>query len=789
MEFKNLNIAKILLVSFISVLLSSACRNIAYANDLNTASLHFTVKNTEQEAVPGAVVKIFTLPDSLFIAGSLSNDTGKGEIQIDETVKNSSMYATCSALSYKDTIIRVLDSNLQFTLTPINQELEEVVVMANKPVITQKMGKFIFYPNDLAKQANSSLQLLSFIPLIDVKDKEISIFNKGVAKIYINGKDTHQSYEMIMQWLRTIPPSRIKNVEIISTPGVSQSSFDDSGIVNINVSDENAGFYGSVNVGGMYFLEKFSPRTILYANYAVQKFRISANFQYENSNSLSRTYNIYDFKNINKKIESEKKYKYKSNSLTGSLTFNYNINSHNLLGLSARILGDEYNTSSTHKRYATIENGETQFSKSSSVSHKPFDKPVGDATLFYNYKNSAGTTVDAEVAFRYNPSLITIERYGFIDAPSYDTHRHTNKNLGVKVKATQSIKTNNTLSGGYEFSLGNLLDSSNTSTENYDFRYVERIHSGWLQYERTWSSIFSSRIGLRYENFQHSGRLVGEGKKDSKNEHFLIPDVGLYFNFPKGNQSLSLSYNRLLLAPSYNALNPYVNWINDDHIRKGNPNLDVSLLDKITISYGFLNKFVISAEYTSFSKMYTNGTVYENNIIVDTYLNGGKEKSFQPTVTYYDTFFNIWNLSATLQATYTDFKFAANNIDYKYKDWHGMFIYSNNILLSGKHKWNLTVDYALFAPSKSLGLNQSQWRNMLNINMSKAFDFGLNINISYNTYLGLKKTEWYNTSDYYLRTRNNYSNDMLNITLNYVFGNRKANRATSRQSSLINREK
>lgn len=133
-----------------------------------------------------------------------------------------------------------------------SNNLKEVVVMADKPIIKQEVDKISYdLQADPESKTNNVLEMMRKVPLISV-DGDDNILLKGDAnyKILINGKPSSMMERSAKDILKSMPASSIQNIEVITNPPAKYDAEGVAGIINIVTNKKvDNGYNGSVNAG------------------------------------------------------------------------------------------------------------------------------------------------------------------------------------------------------------------------------------------------------------------------------------------------------------------------------------------------------------------------------------------------------------------------------------------------------------------------------------------------------------------------------------------------------------
>ena len=187
--------------------------------------------------------------DSTFVAGSTTNDRGAMRF---EAVAAGEYLLRISAVGYDtywqrlnvppDTALGVIDI-FQSTTT-----LQAVSVTAQRPLYSAD-GEKVFYhiEDDPSVQTGTMADALQNAPGVEV-DPEGNITLRGSSDvtIWLNDKPSNLSGEALKQYIKTMPASSVKRVEVLSNPSARYGST--GAIINI-ITDQRVQLNSLLSVG------------------------------------------------------------------------------------------------------------------------------------------------------------------------------------------------------------------------------------------------------------------------------------------------------------------------------------------------------------------------------------------------------------------------------------------------------------------------------------------------------------------------------------------------------------
>ena len=140
-----------------------------------------------------------------------------------------------------------------------NSQLDEAVVVAQKPLVKVEMDKLTYdTESDPDSKTETALEMLRKVPMVTVDgDDQIQLKGSTNFKVYVNGKPSTMITRNPSEVLKSMPAANIKNIEIITDPGARYDAEGIGGIINITMAKSGDDGYtatitASVNTMGGY---------------------------------------------------------------------------------------------------------------------------------------------------------------------------------------------------------------------------------------------------------------------------------------------------------------------------------------------------------------------------------------------------------------------------------------------------------------------------------------------------------------------------------------------------------
>jgi len=514
------------------------------------------------------------------------------------------------------------------SILPIEQTMEELEIDAQRPLITIRHGVMIV---DVAQSpilsSGNALETLSKLPNVSFDQASNSFsFRGGYMKVKIDGRDLYMSENELAEYLKSIPASDIKSVEIDANPSAKHDASGGShAIVDIKTKkttrqghslsawtyqrqatyySQNSGIRGQYNTKKSRFLLSYVNNydfNIEQADIEIQFSSINTN-QYtrpkvKGNTNLVRALYEYDFEKSYLVINSSAHYYGEAIRQPGDLKF-YDKTTNNL--------------TSTLLSQQNSDNNVRSFDLGAKyeINNENSKVTIKSDYFFYNIRrNSILHTTEIPAINIYNDlqNNSPYEAGLSVSQIDYEVFLDSVSKLETGAKAIYQRYTSK--NDFYQ------IDNLNTSVFDTDksgaYKSQDLVTALFTQYSRQINK-FGLVGGLRGEYNPLKGT-------DLKNNYVLKSDKFEVFPFvntsyvPNGNHVFNLSYNRRISRTNFKDLMPFVYYINQNSSIEGNPNLKSSFSHNIQFQYVLKGKYSFTSSYTINQK-----GIYQIPILNDT---------------------------------------------------------------------------------------------------------------------------------------------------------------------------
>lgn len=546
----------------------------------------------QQQPVSFANIVLLSLPDSAFVAGTISDE--QGIFTIDQTAENNLLKVSC--LGYVPVTKVCTQSPVTIVMHEDVNLLGEVVVKGHRP--TYKLtseGLQTHVQGTVLSKMGTADDVLKHIPGLQKKNNAYEVFGKGTPIIYINGRLLRDLSE-----LDQLKSEDIKNVELITSPGVRYDA-SVKAVVKITTKPINGEGFGFDVRSGYNQWEYAGFVEQLNWNYRRNNLDIFGTVYYTKSEGYDESWFTQDVQVDT--LWHQNNYQFaKTNQqrFTNIVGVNYSFDENNSIGAKYTLKANP------DGRYHTL------FTTDMLADGKPYDQLRTDinATAYYNpshlvniyYKGKIGKTeidFNADYLFDKNrdKTLQDEKSSNKDDRMVTSTNKLRNELFAAKLVLNHPLFGGNIMAGA-EYSHTERQDDY-INPEGYVPTSLSKLKeqhiSPFLEYNRN-TPIGQLSVGTRYEwvNFDY----YEDGKHiDGQSRNFgnFFPSVSLASEI--GKVQLQLSYTAKTRRPSYQQLSNNVTYANRFTLQSGNPLLKHEVIHNVSLM-GAWQFMQFSVDYT-----------------------------------------------------------------------------------------------------------------------------------------------------------------------------------------------
>ncbi|MEP0302383.1 MAG: outer membrane beta-barrel family protein, partial [Maribacter dokdonensis] len=597
------------------------------------------------------------------------------------------------------------------------EQLNEVTVTSNKPVVKREVDRIVFNVENTVISQNSSWDILRQTPGVLMMNDELKVRNQATT-VYINDRKVQLSSDEVKSLLENYQGENIKSVEVIHNPPASYDA-EGGSILNIITSKNvSIGYKGNINAGytqGVFPKYNFGTSHF----YKTKRLNVNASYNYapkkEYKNTLNNT-NFMGDSGIVSVWDTDFDQVIRSNTHSAGLVIDYDFNDKNVLSFTSNALIQPKRDADFFQE-TTIKDAsgvlDSLFTTNSFLSERK-NNISGDLTFKHQFKDQGNLTVNAHY------TNFDLDRNQDVNSDYFEPNGSLIRDFNFSTLADQQIEIitaqidYNDYLGSVFFETGiksSFIDSKskldyfleNNGTEfipnlSDDYTYDESVYAGYFSLSKDLEK-WSVKTGLRAEQTESSGVSVNVSTINDLSYFELFPSLYILHNI-NDHHSLAFDYSRKLERPSYEDLNPFRTYINERNFEEGNPNLTPSFSHNFNLNYTLNQEYYFDFYYRDNGRYISTPTFQDNDSFVlrDITQNVLESTSYGIDFTYGKSITNNWYLYSYISLFHEDETFIAlQSDDYSFKnEYDGAYIdLTNYVTLSndGSFKGELGFVY------------------------------------------------------------------------------------------------
>lgn len=541
------------------------------------------VTDEQQKPLSYANVVFLSLPDSTFIAGavsgedgsfSLSTENGKGVLKV-SCIGYTTLYKECGP-----------GKQLSLQLKADAQLLNEVVVKGDLPKTRLKNGASITnVAGSILEKAGTAENLLDRIPGVSAGGGSVSVFGRGAAEVYINGRKMRSSSE-----LDQLASDNIKSVEVINNPGARYGAAVKA-VVRITTKRAPGDGFGFNNrLMGQYQYDWLAVEQFNF-NYRQGGFDLSGMlFGNDGRDEYYKT--VQQETSLDKQWSQHSDLSYRDHSqfLQGMLSLNWQINPAHALGVKYDYIRTPKSASNVGMHTDVLLDGR-EYEKAENTNASDARQTAHSLNVYYNGQVK-GWSIDFNADGLWNESRgksLGWECTRTQDLPDDTRDITTFDKSRNSLVAAKLILSHALASGQWAMGSEYIKNSRKSLYENQegilqgeDDKVKEELWAVFGEYSHQIGQ-GSLLAGIRYEHLKSDYYSYGvRNEEQSRKYSNVFPSVS--FSYPVGQVQLQLSYAADITRPDYSLLNSAPRYVNRYTYEAGNPLLQPMLSHNLTLN-------------------------------------------------------------------------------------------------------------------------------------------------------------------------------------------------------------
>lgn len=749
-----------------------------------------TVLNTQGEKLPLVTVSI--LNDKNGLLKTLTTNE-KGGFVIEDISENL-VKLVIKDLEYvqfeKNLDLRNQNENLNIVLKKDVQDIQEVVMTKQKPLIKRKIDRLEFNVENSNIASLNAWEILKKTPGVTATNDVLAIKGSQSILVTINDKKVMLTGDELKNLLENTQGDEVKSVEVITNP---PAKYEASGSAVLNIVMKKNKIEGYRGVLSSKYVQTQYAKGVAGVSQYYKKDKLSLMGSY---NFGSGTYYREGVDYVNY-VEDQKRWistlnRKDKNASQNTLNFNVEYELDSLTNLSLNYSGN-FNPRSfgIYNVPTLIYNNQNVVESNYTTVNDHYSRSINNSLSFQAErklnKKSHLTWINYFAGNNGRKYQNVLTYLDFVNQPPKENNFFTDNRNNVQLYSTQADYQ--WKAEKWEIESGAKYSFVKTDSQ-LDFSDNE---NGVLQYRADKSNIFNYKeynfalysslsynpgkwnfkAGLRAEKTDLEG-VVSEPYEVNKNNYWkLFPTLYVQYT-TEGNHQFGLSYGKRISRPSYSWLNPAKSYYNLFSYFQGDPKLKATIIHNLNFNYTwkewnlevYYQKEISPSMEISFQDPTNNNLIYHYTNI---------EKGQAYGLSLYKSF-QIkpwWSLSLSENLEHNENYFVGvDKVLYKNKVWNWDSDVSTSFTLDKNSDWKIEVGHRYHSPSIQgtfrISSSSTAYLVMNKKFFSKKLEASLFFNDIFRTSGEKISTQYANQDNYYRDYRDTRS---FSISLKFNFGN------------------
>ena len=477
--------------------------------------------------------------------------------------------------------------------------LKEVTIIGGTPNFSTQNGqlKVGVANNAFFKSSANLLDVFKKLPGLQVnQDGTMQMASRVTPTLFVDGKPVNMNNDEILTYLGSLSPDMVESIEMINQPS-SKYDGEYQGIIDVKLKrNQSLGLRGTYN--GRLQRNNYSLLdNNLSLVYKTNRFIYDLKLGHTTGSTFYKYHALQFLANTNAMI---------TDTRTATGNQNYNI--------QAKVAYELQKGQSLEAFVRTYQIDREAISRNLLITQNAnLSNTIGLVTSNNNalpkqHNYAGGLNYDAQFK---NSELHVIASVAQVDNRQNEDIQNrnvfsnqlmnywkTNSRNNILIRTAQTDYTQNTSIGKFEFgskfaytttqnklrydTLGNDVFSMDPKRSN-EFGYEEYIGAAYFSYLGQWEK-FNYSLSLRAEHTATEANSITTGLITNRKYLKWLPSASLTYAINTSEQ-LTLSYSRRMTRPTFPMLNPFRFYYSPRHYWIGNPYLQPSTTNLLSLSY------------------------------------------------------------------------------------------------------------------------------------------------------------------------------------------------------------
>jgi len=460
--------------------------------------------------------------------------------------------------------------------------------------------------NAPAAIGKDGIELLERAPGVWIDGEKISINGKSGSKVYVNDRELRMEPEQLLTYLRSLRAEEIQKIEVVPTTGADYDADSAGGIIRITLKKRREnGVDGSVsfNTSQGTIIHRYDPSANINVHSGRADFYASAWGSFGKDRTTTDEQTLYN--TADKALNAHSEMKGRNRSFGASAGAVVEIDDKNSVGAEVEYWrnrnGEPNNTYTDFRDGGTLTHTDSHFDNLNVRNNY-------SATFNYIRKiDTLGSTLKLLLDYTRRETDAGNDNFSRITAPGSaadSTYRDNAASVYNVATATLALEKKFSprwsLKAGAKYTYNDMHNDAlyeylkgdawvRNDKQSFTINYTENIAAAYAiasaQLGR-WSLV----AGLRGEYTHTTGKDVGQ-------DYFsLFPNANVSFALSKEKGwSLIAQYARTIERPRFWCLSPQRMQISDYTYQTGNPSLDPSFTQDVSLTLVAAHKYTLTA--------------------------------------------------------------------------------------------------------------------------------------------------------------------------------------------------
>jgi hypothetical protein len=764
------------------------------------SSINGRIMDTYDYGVAFANVLLLNSNDSVFVKGAVTDEDGYYAVSnVSPGSYIIESYMIGFSKSYSSLINVESSSTVQIApivLAEESQELEEVVIKADKPLYEMEMGKMVVnVPSLITSAGHSVIDVLEKSPgvFVNRQNNTLALNGKGGVIVLMNGKRSRMPITAVYQMLEGLNAGDIEKIEIMSVPPAKYDADGDAGFINIVMKRGNdVGTNGTVMANMGY---GSGPRagTSLNLSHQARKLSFYGNYSF-NYAKQEQELNMYrestsNTENILSSSEAVRHPTRKTHNFQFGI--DYNLSDKTVIGALVSGYSNKFQMDSetiADFQYS-ISPDTTVIINTEEVNH--WNHLMGNINVQHTFKKGQMITANLDY-LTYDNSNPTryYNRY-------YDEEGNIIRDYNTRVTKETPIniwvaKLDYSMDLHKKIKLETGIKGAFTSLVN-EILYEEKIDEDWVkgEYFSNYADLTedvlaafvsmnikldektSINAGLRYEHTNTVLHTQDEYNAVNRSYGDLFPSIFISRKI-NDNNLLQFSYGRRITRPTFNELAPFVIFMDPYTYTSGNADLLPTYTHSVKGDYSYKN-FIFSLQYSHDNNaIFRFQPVYdpETNVMVLRTDNVDRRETVSIVFTIPFVVTDWWEMQNNLSGNWQRIATQLESSEYR-RDQNGFQINTTQTFRLPK-KYTIELSGFYISPTVNGYFNWLS-RGFVNLGLQKEFNNDGTLRFSCNDIFETSQYRWdsQNETDFSFHGNIKFDNRIFTLTYTQKFGNKK----------------